>query len=135
MLILMLGFFVILVSDVVAPPLVALEGVHSARDGAKFTCKVHGCNVTYIAKYNLVWHLQIWQNVIMELGKFRHPSIWEEASKHQDHVVMNANLWSGFVIMKRRQLLRLGGMQTCNGINSRFFCETHLRFLSPHLLN
>ncbi len=54
MLILMLGFSIILVSDVVTPPLVALEGVHWARDGAKFTCKVHRCNVTYIAKYNLV---------------------------------------------------------------------------------
>ncbi len=44
--------FVILVLDVVALPLVALEGVHWPRDGAKFVYKVHGCNVTYIAKYN-----------------------------------------------------------------------------------
>jgi len=82
MLILMLGFSIILVSDVVTLPLVALEGVHWARDGAKFTCKVHRCNVTYIAKYNLVWHLWVWQNVIMELGKPR----------HQDHVDMDAQV-------------------------------------------
>jgi hypothetical protein len=44
--------FVILVLDVVALLLVALEGVHWPRDGAKFVYKVRGCNVTYIAKYN-----------------------------------------------------------------------------------
>jgi hypothetical protein len=49
--------FVNLVSNVVVHPLVALEGVHWARDGAKFACKVHGCNVTYTAKYNLIQHL------------------------------------------------------------------------------
>ncbi len=58
MLILMLGFFVILVSNVVALPLVARphvnSHVHWARDDAKFTCKVHGCNVTNIGKYSLV---------------------------------------------------------------------------------
>jgi hypothetical protein len=56
MLIITLCFFifVILVSNVVAPHLVPLEGVHWARDGAKFASKVHGCDVTYIAKYNLV---------------------------------------------------------------------------------
>jgi hypothetical protein len=36
--------FVILVSDVVVHPLITLEGVHWAKDGAKFACKVHGCN-------------------------------------------------------------------------------------------
>jgi hypothetical protein len=50
--------FVILVLNVVAFPLVALEGLHWPRDGAKFVHKVHGCNVTYIAKYNLIQHLQ-----------------------------------------------------------------------------
>jgi hypothetical protein len=49
--------FVILVSNVVVLPLVGLEGVHWARDDAKFVHKVHGCNVIFIVKYNLVWHL------------------------------------------------------------------------------
>jgi len=49
--------FIILVSDVVFHPPIVLEGVHWAKDGAKFACKIHRCNVTYITKYNLVWHL------------------------------------------------------------------------------
>jgi hypothetical protein len=36
--------FVILVSNVVVHPPITLEGVHWAKDGAKFACKVHGCN-------------------------------------------------------------------------------------------
>jgi hypothetical protein len=51
-------FFFLLVSNVVAPPLVAIEGVHWGRDGPKFVCRVDGCNAFYIAKYNLVQHLQ-----------------------------------------------------------------------------
>jgi hypothetical protein len=51
-----LFIFVILVSNVVVQSLVALEGVHWARDGAKFACKVYGFRVTYTTKYNLVWH-------------------------------------------------------------------------------
>jgi hypothetical protein len=58
MLILTLGFFFFVFfgfrCGMVAPPLVAIEGVHWARDGPKFTCRVDGCNVFYIAKYNLV---------------------------------------------------------------------------------
>jgi uncharacterized membrane protein len=48
--------FVILVSNVVAPP-IALECVHWARDGPKFSYKVDGCNASYMVKYNLVQHL------------------------------------------------------------------------------
>jgi hypothetical protein len=61
MLIFTLCFFicVILVSDAITLHLVALGGVHWAKDGAKFAFKVHGCNVTYIANYNLVRHLQM----------------------------------------------------------------------------
>jgi hypothetical protein len=47
--------FCYLVSEAVAPPLVALKGVHWARDGTKFVCRVDGCNMT--TKYNLVCHL------------------------------------------------------------------------------
>jgi len=50
---------------VVAPPPIALKGVHWA--------KVDGCNASYMAKYNLVWHLWACQNVVMELGKHGHP--------------------------------------------------------------
>jgi len=46
--------FVFWVSNVVAPPLVAIEGVHWARDGPKFACRVDGCDAFYTAKYNLV---------------------------------------------------------------------------------
>jgi len=49
--------FVILVSNAVALPLIAIEGVHWARNGPKFACKVDGCNASYMAKYNLVKHL------------------------------------------------------------------------------
>ncbi len=70
--------------------MVALEGVHWAKDGAKFASKVHGCNVTYVTKYNLVWHLQIRHNVIMEPSKLEHPSTWKEGPKHKNHVAMNA---------------------------------------------
>jgi hypothetical protein len=79
-----------LVSNVVAPHLVALEDVHWARDGAKFAFKVHGCNVTYIAKYNLVQHLQMQHNAIIEPSKLKCPSTREEGPKHQDHATMNA---------------------------------------------
>jgi hypothetical protein len=107
------------------------------RDGAKFTCKVHGCNVTDIAKYNLVQHLQMWHNVIMELGKLGHPSIWEDDLRHQDHLAMNAwvktTLWLDCITMNISQLLGLGGTQTWSGIGSKLLCKTHLKFLSLHL--
>jgi hypothetical protein len=50
-------FLFFLVLDVVALPLIAIEGVHWARDGPKFVCKVDGCNASNTPKYNLVWHL------------------------------------------------------------------------------
>jgi hypothetical protein len=62
------------VSAVVSPPLVAI-GVHWARDGPKFVYMVDGCNALYIAKYNLVRHLQALHNVTMEPGKPRRPFI------------------------------------------------------------
>jgi len=64
----------VLISDVVALPLVAIEGVHWARDGPKFSCRGDGCNASYMAKYNLVWHSQTHHNVTMELGNPRCPS-------------------------------------------------------------
>jgi hypothetical protein len=44
--------------DVVAPLQVAIKGVHWARDRAKFVYRVDGCDASYIAIYNLVWHLR-----------------------------------------------------------------------------
>jgi hypothetical protein len=49
--------FIFLVSDVVAPPLVVIEGVHWAKDGPKFVCRVNRCDASYTSKYNLVQHL------------------------------------------------------------------------------
>jgi hypothetical protein len=66
--------FIFLVSDVVAPPLVAIKGVHWAKDVPKFVFMVDGCDASYIAKYNLVWHLSAHHNVTMELGKPKCPS-------------------------------------------------------------
>jgi hypothetical protein len=37
--------------------LVAIEGVHWAKDGPKFACRVDGYDASYTAKYNLVRHL------------------------------------------------------------------------------
>jgi len=62
-----------LVSDVVDPPLVAIEGVHWAKDGLKFAYRVDGCDASYTAKYNLVQHLRACHNVVMESGKPRCP--------------------------------------------------------------
>jgi hypothetical protein len=59
---------------VVDPPLVAIEGVHWARDGPKFACRVDGCDASYTAKYNLVWHLRACHNVVMESSKPKCPS-------------------------------------------------------------
>jgi len=39
--------------DVVAPLLVAIEGVDWARDGPKFVWKVDGCNALYTP--NTIW--------------------------------------------------------------------------------
>ncbi len=84
MLIIALGFLFLffLVSDVVAPPLVTIEGVHRAKDGPKFACKVNGCNASYTTKYNLVWHLRAHNNVTMEPSKPRCPSTQREGLRH-----------------------------------------------------
>ncbi len=65
--------FVFLVSNVVTPLLVGIEGVQWAKDGSKFVYSVDGCNASYMAKYNLVWHLQACHNVAMEPSKPEHP--------------------------------------------------------------
>jgi hypothetical protein len=75
-------------------PLVAIEGVHWARDGPKFACRVDGYDASYMAKYNLVRHLQVSHNVVMELGKHGCPSTWEEGPRVQDHAAMNAQVLS-----------------------------------------
>jgi len=82
--------FVFLVSDVIAPPPVSIEGVHWEMDGTKWACRVGGCDASYITECNLVQHLQSHHNVVMELGKPECPSTWEEASSDQNHVAMNA---------------------------------------------
>jgi len=64
-----------MISNVVTPPPIAIEGVHWARDGPKFAYRVDGCDASYIAKYNLVWHFQAHHNVTMEPRKFERPSI------------------------------------------------------------
>jgi hypothetical protein len=63
-----------LISDVVVPPPITLEGVHWAMDGPKFAFKVDGRDASYMAKYNLVGHLRVCHNVTMELGKLGCPS-------------------------------------------------------------
>ncbi len=76
MLILTLGllYLFFFVSDVVAPPLIAIKGVHWARDGPKFVFRVDGCDASYITKCNLVRHLLAHRNVTTELGKPMRPS-------------------------------------------------------------
>jgi hypothetical protein len=88
---------------VVALPLVAIEGVHWARDGPKFARTIDGCDASYTAKYNLVQHLWACHNVVMEPSKPRRPSTQEEGPKVQDHVAMNAQ------VLNKRLLLGLGG--------------------------
>jgi hypothetical protein len=77
---------------VVAPPPIAIEGVHWARDGPKFVCRVDGWDASYTSKYNLIWHLWARQNVTMESNKLRCPFIWEQGLKVQDHVTMNVHV-------------------------------------------
>jgi hypothetical protein len=67
-------------SKVVAFPLVALEVINWAKDGTTFVCRVDGCNVT--TKYNLICHLWAHHNAIMELGKPKCLSTWEEGPMH-----------------------------------------------------
>jgi len=64
--------FIFLALDVVAPPLIAIEGVHWARDGPKFACRVDGCDASSTTKYNLVQHLRACHNVVMEPSKPKH---------------------------------------------------------------
>jgi len=64
--------FVFLISNVVA-----IEGVHWAKDGPKFSYNIDGCDASYMAKYNLVQHLWACHNVTMELSKPRCPSTQE----------------------------------------------------------
>jgi hypothetical protein len=71
---------------VVAPPSVAIEGVHWAKDGPKFAYKIDWCDASYIAKYNLVRHLWVHHNVTMEPER---PSTQEEGPRHQYHATMN----------------------------------------------
>jgi hypothetical protein len=37
--------FVFLISNAVAPPLIAPKGIHWAKDGPNFACRVDGCNL------------------------------------------------------------------------------------------
>ncbi len=76
--------------NMVAPPPIAIEGVHWARDGPKFVCKVDGCDALYTSKYNMAWHLWAHHNVTMESSKPECPSTWELGPKVQDHVAMNS---------------------------------------------
>jgi hypothetical protein len=73
-------------------PQITLEGVHWAMDGPKFTCKVDGCDASYMAKYNLAWHLRMCHNVTMEFGKLGRASIQEEGPKHENHTTTNVQI-------------------------------------------
>jgi len=89
--------FVILVLDVVALPPVALKSVYRARDGLKCACKVDGCDASYMAKYNLVRHLSMHHNVVMDSSKFKCPSIQKEGPRHQNHATMNVQVLSNLL--------------------------------------
>jgi hypothetical protein len=47
-----------------------------------------------MAKYNLVWHLQVHHNVVMKSSKVEHPSTLNEGPMHQDQVAMNVQVLS-----------------------------------------
>jgi hypothetical protein len=80
------------------PPFpIAIEGVHWTRDGLKFACKVGGCDASYTATYNLVWHLWAHHNVTMELGTPRCPFIQEQVPRVQDHTIMNACVFNNLL--------------------------------------
>jgi hypothetical protein len=82
----------------VAPPSITLENVHWARDGPKFSCRFNGCDTSYMAKYNLIRHLQACHNVVMEMGKPKRPSIQEKGPRHQDHMAMNVWVLSNLLV-------------------------------------
>ncbi len=85
----------------VALPLVAIEGVHWAKDGPKFACNVNGCDASYTIKYNLVRHLWARHNVTMELGKPKHPSSRKHGPRVQDHTSMNVWILNNLLIWFR----------------------------------
>jgi hypothetical protein len=87
---------------VVAPPLVAIEVVHWAKNGPKFACNIDGCDASYIVKYNLVRHLRARHNVTMESGKPKHPSTRKHGPKVQDHIAMNVRVLNNLLIWFRR---------------------------------
>ncbi len=122
----------------VAFPPIAIKGVHWARDGPKFACKVDGCDASYMTKYNLVWHLRAHHNVVMELNKPGHSSTWEEGLRVQDHMAMNAQVLSNplawFRHNEQKAIVRDGKHAFLKwDIGSKLICNTHLRCLSPHL--
>jgi len=141
MLIITLGslFLTFLVLDVVALCSVTIEGVHRAKDGPKFACRVNGCNASYTTKYNLVWHLRAHNIVTMEPKSldahiFKGKAWGIKITWLWMHRFWTT-LWSGSITMNKRQLLGLRGTQTWSGIGFRLIYNTHLRFLSWHLLN
>ncbi len=113
----------------VAFPTIAIEGVHSAKDGPKFAYCVDGRDASYMTKYNLV-HLQACHNVTMESGKSKRPFTWERGPRVQ---ILN-NLLAHFVAKKKRLLLGLRGMHFWSGIGSKLICNTHLRCRIPALV-
>jgi hypothetical protein len=86
-----------LLSNMVAPLLVAIKGVHWAKDGPKFACIIDGCDASHTANYNLVWHLRMCHNATMELGKPGCPFTWDQCPRIQDHTVMNALILSNLL--------------------------------------
>ncbi len=92
------------------PPSVAIESVHWAKDGPKFSYRVDGCDASYMAKYNLVQHLWVHHNVTMDLGKPKHPFILEQGPRVQDHAAMNAlvliNLLAWFCHNEQKAIAR-----------------------------
>ncbi len=42
--------FLIFILDVIAPPPIAIKGVHWVMDGPKFAYNVDGCDASYMAK-------------------------------------------------------------------------------------
>jgi len=105
--------FVILVLDVVASPLVIIEGVHWAKDGSKFACSVDGCDVSYMAKYNLVWHLRVQHNVVMKSGKPKHPSTPNEGPMLQDQMAMNVWVLSNLLARFHCNEQKAMGSEAC----------------------
>ncbi len=85
----------------VALPLVAIEGVHWAKDGPKFAYNVDGWNACYTAKYNLVWHLWAHHNVTMESSKPKHPFTREHGPRVQDHMAMNERVLNNLLVWFR----------------------------------